>query len=472
MTEPRPEELPEVIAFAAAEAERYLEGIDDRPVRDPYADDVALRFQGPLPEEGVGSLNALAELVDGFDGSVRSAGARFFHFVNGGTTPAALGADWFATALDQNVGAWVSTPLGAQIERAALGWLKELFGLPASMGGVLTTGATMANFTALACARRWAALELGVDPEEEGLAFLPPIPVFASGYLHPSDVKALSMLGMGRRSIRRFARDGTGRVDLEALEAALRARRGKPSIVVGSAGEVNTGDFDPIAAMGELAREHGAWFHVDGAFGLFAALSPRTEHLVEGVGEADSVAADGHKWLNVPYESGFVFVKDAALLPAVFTSSAAYLEDPADPRPTWGYLGPEMSRRARALPIWATLRAYGREGYRGIVERHLDLAQHLAAQVDAAPDLERLADVPLNIVCFRYHPDGMDDEKELDDLNGRIADAVLEDGRVFFGSTVYDEKVAFRPAPVNWRNREEHLDLVVDVTRELGAELR
>ena len=471
MTAPRPDELPDVIAFAAAEAERYLDGIDDRPVRDRYADDVALRFEGSLPDDGIGAVDALAELASGFDGAIRSAGGRFFHFVNGGTTPAALGADWFASTLDQNVGAWVSTPLAAQLERVALGWLKELFGLPASMGGVLTTGATMANFAALACARRWAALEQDVDVEEDGLAFLPPVPVFASGYLHPSDVKVLSMLGMGRSHIRRLARDGAGRIDLEALEAALRARHGKPSIVVGSAGEVNAGDFDPLATMGELAREHGAWFHVDGAFGLFAALSPRTRHLVEGVDLADSVVADGHKWLNVPYESGFVFVKDGSLLPAVFTSSAAYLEDPDDPRPTWGYLGPEMSRRARALPIWATLRAYGREGYRGIVERHLDLAQHLARLVDEAPDLERLAEVPLNIVCFRFHPEGMDDEKELDDLNGRIAEAVLEDGRVFFGSTVYDGKVAFRPAPVNWRNREEHIELIVDVTRELGAKL-
>ncbi len=152
---------------------------------------------GSLPEEGDGSLNALAELVAGFDGSVRSAGARFFHFVNGGTTPAALGADWFATALDQNAGAWVSTPLGAQLERVALGWLKELFGLPASMGGVLTTGATMANFTALACARRWAALEQDVIRRRTAWPFLPPIPVFASGYLHPSDVKALVDAGDG-----------------------------------------------------------------------------------------------------------------------------------------------------------------------------------------------------------------------------------------------------------------------------------
>jgi glutamate/tyrosine decarboxylase-like PLP-dependent enzyme len=302
--------------------------------------------------------------------------------------------------------------------------------------------------------------------EEQGVAALPPLPVFGSGYLHPSDVKALSMLGIGRTNVRTLARDGVGRIDLEALEAELRALDGAPSIVVVSAGEVNAGDFDPLASMAELAADHGAWVHVDGAFGLFATLSPRTEHLVAGLELADSVVADGHKWLNVPYESGFAFVKDPSLLPAVFTSSAAYLEDPDDPRPTWGYLGPEMSRRARAFPIWATLRAYGRDGYRTIVERHLDLAEHLARRVDEAPDLERLADVTLNIVCFRARPAGVA-EGELDELNRRIGEAALADGRVFFGTTVYDGRVAFRPAPVNWRNRVEHIDLMVDVIREL-----
>ncbi len=425
---------------------------------------MALRFEGPLPESGVGAIAALEELASRFDGAVHSAGGRFFHFVNGGTTPAALGADWITAALDQNVGAWVSSPLGARLEQVALGWLKELFGLPPSWSGVLTSGATMANFTALACARRWAGLEMGVDVEEEGLAATPPIPVFGSGYIHPSDLKVLSMLGIGRANVHKLARDGAGRVDLEALEARIRERGGAPSIVIVSAGEVNAGDFDPMHPMIDLARRHGAWVHVDGAFGLFAALSDRSRHLVEGVERADSVIADGHKWLNVPYESGFAFVKDPSLQPAVFTSAAAYLEDPDDPRPTWGFLGPEMSRRARALPM---LRAYGRDGYRAIVERHLDLAQHLARRVDESPDLERLADVTLNIVCFRYRPDGVS-EAGLDELNRRIGEAAILDGRVFFGSTVYDGKVAFRPAPVNWRNREEHVDLIVEVVRELG----
>ena len=463
-TPPDVGELDAVVAFVADEARKYLDEVADRPVRDPQAEDAAASFAGSLAEDGVGAIAALQELVDGGGGLVHSAGPRFFHFVNGGTTPAALGADWLTSTWDQNPGAWVATPLGGHLESVALGWLKELFGLPQAWGGVLTTGATMANFTALACARRWWGLRRGVDVDQVGLGGLPPMPVFGSGYVHPSDLKALAMLGLGRDAVRKLARDGAGRLDLEALEWELRTLGGAPAVVIASAGEVNAGDFDPLPAMADLAERYGSWLHVDGAFGLFAAL-------VEGVERADSVIADGHKWLNVPYDCGFAFVKDPSLQASVFTSGAAYLPDPLGPKPTWGFLGPEMSRRARAFAVWTTLRAYGRSGYRTIVERHLDLARHLADRVDEAPDLERLADVALNIVCFRYRPLGYEEER-LNDLNRRIGEESILDGRVFFGTTEYDGKVAFRPAPVNWRNRAEDVDLIVDVVRELGHRYR
>jgi glutamate/tyrosine decarboxylase-like PLP-dependent enzyme len=240
--------------------------------------------------------------------------------------------------------------------------------------------------------------------------------------------------------------------------------------VIASAGEVNTGDFDPIVKMADLCQAHHAWLHVDGAFGLFAAVSPRTRHLVEGIARADSVIADGHKWLNVPYDCGFAFVRDRSLLRPAFAVSAAYLPDAEGPRPGFAMKGPEGSRRARSLAVWATLRAYGREGYREIVEGHLDLAQRLATRVDAAADLERLADVPLNIVCFRSRPTGIPEEA-LDDFNRRLGAAIIQDGRVFFGTTVHDGRVAFRPAIVNWRTRPEDIDLIVDVTRELAVQV-
>jgi glutamate/tyrosine decarboxylase-like PLP-dependent enzyme len=240
--------------------------------------------------------------------------------------------------------------------------------------------------------------------------------------------------------------------------------------VIGNAGEVNAGDFDPIGALADLAEEHSAWLHVDGAFGLFARVTPRAAALAEGVERAQSVIADGHKWLNVPYDCGFAFVRDPGLLGQVFSLSAAYLPDPADPRPNFGNLGPEASRRARSLTVWATLRAYGRAGYRALVERHLDLAQRLARRVDEAPDLELLADVSLNIVCFRFRPSGVPDA-DLDDLNARLGEDVLADGRVYVGTTRYEGRIAFRPAIVNWRTRAEDVDLLVDVIRELGAGL-
>lgn len=469
MAGPERSELEGVVALIAEEARRYLASVDDRALREPGADKRAEDFGGPLPETGVGADAALRELLDGLDAHVASSGPRFFHFVIGGVTPASLGADWLQSTIDQNPGLWVASPLGARLADLSVAWLLDLFGLPSTWGGALTTGATMANFTALICARRWWAQRHGVDVDDDGLAGLPPVPVFSSGYVHASTRKAMAMLGMGRDRVRTFTRDGAGRVDLDAMREALEALDGAPAIIVANAGEVNAGDFDPIAQMADLAERYDAWLHVDGAFGLFAALSPRTRHLVDGIDRAHSVIADGHKWLNVPYESGFAFVRDGTLIPAALASSAAYLTAADDPRPNLAFLSPEMSQRARGLPVWATLRAYGREGYREIVERHLDLAQRMAARVDAAEDLERLADVPLNIVCFRLHPPGLDDPEALDDLNRRVGDAILEDGRVYVGTTTFEGKVAFRPAIVNWRTREEDVDLLVDVIRELRA---
>jgi glutamate/tyrosine decarboxylase-like PLP-dependent enzyme len=467
---PDREELAEVIRLVATEAERYLAGLDLAPVRAQGAVEAAEAIGGELPETGSGAVAALAELLGSATALTASSGPRFFQFVTGGVTPAALGADWLTAVVDQNSGDWLSAPVTSQLEVVSIRWLLELFGLPAEWGGVLTTGATMANFVGLASARRWWAGRLDVDVDDRGLAGLPPMPVFASGYLHPSDTKVLAMLGLGRGRPKILARDEAGRLDSEALERELKALDGAPALVIASAGEVNSGDFDPIDTMADLAAEHGAWLHVDGAFGLFAALSPRSRHLVDGVARAHSVIADGHKWLNVPYDCGFAFVRDPTLLRPVFALGAAYLPNVDDPRPNFMSMGPESSRRARSLAVWATIRAYGRAGYREIVERHLDLAQRVAARVDAAPDLERLGDVSLNVVCFRYRPSGVPEDR-LDELNRRVGQAVIADGRVAFGTTVYRGRVAFRPAIVNWRTREEDVDMIVDVTREIGARL-
>lgn len=464
--------------LVAGAAGRYLEALPELPVRDAAADVVFDRLGGPLPERGDGTLASIEELLDiGTRGATQSSGPRFFHLVVGGATPAAQAGDWVTGLLDQPAGLWIASPLATEAETVVLGWLKDLFGLPDTYGGVLTPSATFANLTALACARHWWAAQHGVDVTADGLAGLPTMPVLASGYIHPSNRKALQILGCGRDTVHICARDDAGRVDIDAMERALIEIDG-PAVLIASAGEVNTGDFDPIDALADLARRYGAWLHVDGAFGLFAGVSPRLAHLTHGVERAHSVAADGHKWLNVPYESGFVFVRDAEMLGRAFGSwNAPYLPETGDTHLDYNRLGPESSRRARALPIWATLRAYGRSGYREMIERHHDLARRLGELVEEAPELELLAPVRLCVVCLRYRPaeSGPDartepfTEAELDELNRRLGAELNEDGRVYVGTTVYRGRVALRPAIVNWRTSAADIDLLAAVVREIGA---
>src|SRR5207302_19960 len=212
-----------------------------------------------------------------------SAGPRFFHFVMGGGTPAALGADWLASTLDQNAYNWISSPFASRLEQVTIAWLQDLFGLPGDWGGVMTTGATMANFAGLAAARRWWGLQQGVDVEADGLSGLPPMTIVSSGYIHVSALKAIAMLGLGRDRVKRLSRDGAGRIDLDALASVLQERNQEPVVIIANAGDVNTGDFDPLADILAIGRKHRAWVHVDGAFGLFGAVSLVTRHLVEGV---------------------------------------------------------------------------------------------------------------------------------------------------------------------------------------------
>ena len=457
----------DVLAEVAAAAPGYLSALDNRLVRDVTSHALLDGLDGPLPEDGHGSSDSVAELLRiGTAAATHSSGPRFFHFVVGGSTPAAMAGDWVTSLLDQLSGMWTASAFATTAETVALRWLKDLFGLPTTWGGVLTPSATFANLTGLACARQWWGEQHGVDVAADGVAGLPRMPVIASGYVHPSVRKALQLLGFGRDTVQVHARDDAGRADLDGMRRALQETG--PAVLVACAGEVNAGDFDPVDEMADLAAEHGAWLHVDGAFGLFAALSPRTAHLVDGVTRADSVAADGHKWLNVPYESGFAFVREPRWLGTTFGSwNAPYLAPADETAVDYNCLGPESSRRARALPIWAALRAYGRAGHRVMVERHLDLAERLEFLVDQSPDLELLAPAQLCVVCFRYTAPGRD----LDALNAALGKAILADGRVYVGTTVYKGMTALRPAIVNWRTTEEDIDLLVTVVRELGARL-
>lgn len=463
------DQAPAALELVAKAAGPYLGSLDERLVHDSGADGLLDLLDGPLPEDGEGTLASVERLLAvGTAAGTQTSGPRFYHFIVGGSTPAAQAADWVTGLLDQACGLWLTSPFATRAESVALDWLKDLFGLPEAYGGVLTPSATFANLTGLACARQWWGERLGVDMAADGLYGLPRMPVLSSGYVHPSSRKSLQMLGCGRDGVQVFARDAAGRADVAAMDRAL-TELGAPAVIIGNAGEVNTGDFDPIDELADLAERHGAWLHVDGAFGLFAAASPRLAHLVKGVERADSVTSDGHKWMNVPYESGFAFVRDPALMYRTFGAWGAHYLPPADdPHVNYNTLGPESSRRARALPIWATLKAYGRQGYREMVERHHDLALRLGAAVEAAPDLELLAPVKLCVVCFRYRPAGVPEE-ELNALNRRLGEALIADGRFFAGTTTYQGMTALRPAILNWRTTEPDIDLLLQVLRELIA---
>ncbi|MEU5879712.1 pyridoxal-dependent decarboxylase [Spirillospora sp. NPDC047279] len=458
--------------IVAQAAEPYLRSLDARPVHDRTRDMLLDELGGPLPEHGDGGPAAVERLLRvGTEAATHVSGPRFFHLVTGGSTPAAMAGDWITSLLDQACGIWIASPFAARAEAVVLDWLKDLFGLPASFGGVLTPSATFAHVTGLAAARSWWAERHGADVAAHGLAGLPQMPVLSSGLVHVSTRKALQILGCGRDTLRTFSRDDAGRVDLAAMEEALAALDGAPAVIVANLGDVNAGDSDPLDDLADLAGRHGAWLHVDGAFGMFTALSPRTAHLAAGAERADSITADGHKWLNVPYESGFSFVRDPAWLARAFGAwGAAYLPDAGDGRVNFNMLGPESSRRARALPIWATLRAYGRQGHREMVERHLDVAAHLGRLVEDAPDLELLAPVQMCIVCFRYRPPGVPEE-DLDALNARLGEALLADGRVYAGTSTYRGMTVFRPALVNWRITTREADHLVEVLHDLAARL-
>ena len=445
-----------------------LSSADDRPAFSRGAQAALANFHQPLPERGCGAAATLEELLRlNQEAGANTNGPRCFHFVIGGTTPAAQVADLLATALDAMTYSWVLSPVGVMMERQALDWLKEMFGLPQGWAGVMVTGATMANFACLGAARQWWGEQHGFDVSETGLSGAPPMPVLTSGLVHASTFKVLGMLGVGRAQVRRFRSDEYGHVDLPALARALDELRGAPAVVVVNAGEVNAGEFDPVEAMIGLARKHNCWVHVDGAFGLFARVSPRTSHLAPGVERADSVTVDGHKWLNVPYDSGYAFVRDAGFLGRSFHYSADYLAVLDAERPTPGAFGPDSSRRARSFAVWATLKAYGREGQQAIVEHCLDISQHFAGVVDRTPLLELMRKPELNIVPFRYNPGGLDDER-LDQLNQRLGELVQADGRFLVGTSKLGARTVFRPAFSNWRTRAADVEEFAQVVVELG----
>lgn len=435
-------ELPAVLEATLQEALEFLAGVDRRPAAvDPVAP-APLR----LPETGGGAREALRLFRERWGPSLSgSAGPRYFGFVTGGSTPAALAGDWLASAYDQNA-LWAHDGCSPLVELEALGFLRELFGLPEAFTGAFVSGATMANFVSLAIGRQWLGRGLGEDVARDGLASGEAIyPVFAATP-HSSTVKTLALLGMGRDNLIKVARlPGREAIDPAALEAELAEYERMPKLVVASAGTVNTTDFDDLRALARLKEKSPFWLHVDGAFGLFAAASPRYRHLVEGIEAADSITVDAHKWLNVPYDSAMVFTRHLDLQLEVFQSVSPYLEPPQPLPYNFLHLVPESSRRFRALAAWMTLTAYGRAGVRDVVERCCDLAASLGEKLAGHPAFRLLAPVGLNVVCFTLA--GEVDEARVQ----RFLKRVREDGRAFLTGTVLDGVPGCRAAFSNWR---------------------
>ncbi|MFD9814154.1 pyridoxal phosphate-dependent decarboxylase family protein [Streptomyces sp. NPDC059080] len=442
-------DLPALLEAARERAVAFLDGLPERPVVPVWQ----APPEAPLPEYGTGLRDALAEFGDHWEpGLSASAGPRYLGFVTGGATPAALAGDWLTATADQNSNTSLDGA-GQLLERRTVGWLRELFGLSDAHTGTFVSGATMSNTVGLAVAREWLGERRGVSPARSGAAALGPVRVL-SGAAHSSAAKGLSMLGLGRDALVPVATlPGREAVDVGALEREL-ARQDGPCVVVANAGTVNTVDFDDLTAVAALRDRYGFWLHVDAAFGAFAALSPASAHLVAGLDLADSVCVDLHKWLNVPYDSAVQFTRRPDLQAEVFRNAAAYL-GPLGAEPDLVHLTPENSHRLRALATWFTLRAYGRDGYREIVERCVAGARTLGRAVDAAPGLRLLAPVRLNVVCFT-----LTGEPTAQRLR-TLADAVSPE--VFVTPTVYDGTPALRAAFSNWRTGE------ADVTRIAAA---
>lgn len=441
----------DLLQDVASRATRYLDDVAQRRVfPSPAALRDLQRFSVELQEEPLDAAQVLAELDTlGSPATVAGTGGRYFGFVTGGALPAALAANMLAAAWDQNGGLEVQSPLAAHLERVCRDWLVALLGLPTQTEVGFVTGATMANFTGLAAARHAVLRAQGWDVEAQGLFGAPPITVVVGDEVHVSVLKGIGMLGLGRERVVRVPVDGQGRI----IAARLPAVAG-PTIVCLQAGNVNTGAFDPIGEIVARLRGTGAWIHVDGAFGLWAAAAPAKRSLASGVDLADSLATDAHKWLNVPYDSGLVFVRDRSALNGAMSASAAYLIEGQTRDPH--LFVPEMSRRARAVEVWAALRSLGRRGFAEMIERNCAHAARFANELRNAGH-QVLNDVVLNQVLVSFGAP---------EVTRRVIAAIQQDGTCWCGGTAWQGNIAMRISVSSWATSE------ADVAQSIEAILR
>lgn len=451
-SEERKDALPIVLSDGAARAFRYLYEISDRHVGvTTKALDCLAAFDVPLPAKGE-DPSAILKMLDEVGGpaTIASTGRRFFGGVVGGALPVAVAAQWMATAWDQNACLFDFSPVSAYLEDVVLGWMLAVLDLPTGSGGAFVTGTQMADVTAMAAARTEVLGRVGWNVEQDGLFGAPPVNVIVGEEVHATMLKALALLGFGRGRVRVVPADSQGR-----MRASEVPRMDGPTIICTQVGNVNTGACDPVGKICEIASETGAWVHVDGAFGLWAASSPKFKHLLEGVNAANSWATDAHKWLNVPQDSGIAIVRDPAALRRAMSIDASYYPEPSTRREPMKW-SPESSRRARAIEIWAALLSLGTLGVAELIERTCGHAQAFALGFRRA-GYDVLNDVVLNQVLVSFGDD---------DATTRIVNAIQAEGTCWCGATFWKGRKAMRVSVSSWATTE------ADVAQSLEAMLR
>ncbi|HVR44748.1 MAG TPA: aspartate aminotransferase family protein [Thermoanaerobaculia bacterium] len=449
---------------ARDEALRFIEELPSRPVRASASiDELRASLGVPLPEALADPVETFESFIRSMDrGIVASAGPRYFGFVIGGSVPISLAADWMVSTWDQNPGLYATSPATSVAEETAARWVLDLLGLPPSSGVGFVTGCQMANFTALAAARHAVLERAGWDVEQDGLQGAPKVHVVMGDEAHVTIHTALRYLGLGLRTARLVPCDDQGRMRPDALERALADVDG-PAIVCAQVGNVNTGAIDPVPEIAAIAHQHGAWLHLDGAFGLWAAASPARRSLVDGIDRADSWATDAHKWLNVPYDCGLVIVKDAAAHRAAMSVKASYLEQSAGAERDELDWVPEFSRRGRSVPVYAALLALGRTGVAEIIDRGCDMAARIAGRLDREDGIRILNEVVLNQVLVRF---GEDDE-----ATREVVRRVQSDGTCWLAGTTWKEMAAMRISVSNWSTDEEAIDRSADAIIRAAREV-
>ncbi len=429
------------------------------------------RLCSSLPEAGTDGTRVVDELVSAVEGGIiNSAGPRFFGWVIGGSLPAALASDWLTSAWDQNAGLYACAPAAAIVEEAAGRWLKELLLLPAMASFALVTGAQMAHVTCLAAARHALLAKQGIDVERDGLSGSPPIRVLTSTEKHGTVVRAVRLLGLGEKNLISLQADADGRLPAETLTNALQEDSAAPTVVVLQAGDLNIGAFDDFQTLIPIAKKHGAWVHIDGAFGLWAAASARYRHFLAGAEQADSWTTDGHKWLNVPYDCGYAFVADREAHRASLSHRAAYLTHDADARDPMDWT-PEYSRRGRGFATYAALRQLGRAGVEALIDRTCSHAHALVTGMGSLPGAEMLWEPQINQGLVRFHDprDGATDADH-DAFTDRIMAAILTSGEAFFTGTTWRGRRAMRVSVCNWQTCTGDVERVIQcVARTLEA---